>query len=321
MRKALGILEEQGLLTSVPRKGYYVSADGLERKKLIAAIVENVAKSTWAAAIRGIEDVAQAERYNLIVASHETDLLKHKTIINRLVEQQVAGFILVPSAIQGLSQGNDIILEAISRSGAKAVFLDRALRGSSFRIRSVGSDNVSGSFRLTSHLIRQGHKRILFVQSSSRSAVQERWLGYRLALSECGLPYDESLVVTLADSDSGETLSEEGTRHLERILRSLRYTAVFAANDNIGAAVFSELSRMKRRVPKDVSVASYDARELSAVVNAKITGINQPFYEMGRLCANLLLREISGTVADGVISYVCASEFQQGDSVAPLSKR
>lgn len=316
MHKALEILQTQGLLSSIPRKGYFVSVDSAERLKLLAAIVVDVASPTWASALRGIEDVAHAAGHDLIVASHETEFHKHEVIIRRLIDRQVSGFILTPSDIHGVHRGSDLILKMIMRSGAKVVFLDRMMCDTDFRIRTVGSDNVSGAYRLTSYLIQQGHRRILFVQSVFCSATQERWLGYRLALTDHGLPYDESLIVKF--EGNRETLREETMRQLEQVLGSLSYSAVFSINDNVGMELLGAFHRMGKRVPEDVSLVSYDARELSTIASKRISGISQPFYEMGRLSASVLLQEIEGRPDDKVIRYNCEPEMQVGDTVRSI---
>jgi LacI family transcriptional regulator len=49
---------------------------------------------------------------------------------------------------------------------------------------------------MVGHLIAQGHRRILYLSGESQvfDAVQ-RLAGYRRALAEAGLPFDENLVV------------------------------------------------------------------------------------------------------------------------------
>lgn len=95
------------------------------------------------------------------------------------------------------------------------------------RIPTVGSNNWSGAFSATKHLIDLGHTRIGMISGpirylNSRARVD----GYRSALESCGLDIDRSLI------RYGDFFFTGGALHARDLLtRDNRPTAIFAGSD------------------------------------------------------------------------------------------
>jgi LacI family transcriptional regulator len=71
-----------------------------------------------------------------------------------------------------------------------------------------------------------------------------------------------------------------------------RPTAVFAHSDVTAYAVMTAASEAGLRVPEDVSVIGFDDIESAAQIRPPLTTIQQPFVEMGKRAADLLLTAI-----------------------------
>lgn len=149
-------------------------------------------------------------------------------------------------------------------------------------------DEREAAVELVRHLVGLGHRRIAHIVGHlAHGASRWRLDGYRQALHEAGLTYDETLVVP------GEFSFESGIRAGEHLLSMQEPpTAIFAANDDMAAGVLSVAARRGLRVPHDVSVCGFDDMPISRQVWPQLTTIRQPCRQMGQIAAQQLIEAI-----------------------------
>lgn len=104
----------------------------------------------------------------------------------------------------------------------------------------------------------------------------------------------------------------------EQKMNDMNFTAIFAANDQIAEAAIKSFERLGYKIPKDVSVVTYDAANINQRLNRNLTGATQPFYEMGQLAAKQMLNLIEGKDNQVVFGQVCKSEMNTGNSIAAI---
>ncbi|MBI4531101.1 MAG: substrate-binding domain-containing protein, partial [Candidatus Latescibacteria bacterium] len=152
-------------------------------------------------------------------------------------------------------------------------------------IPSVTLNNVRGGYLATHYLGELSHTRIGFIGGSNRDTFNDRFTGYKDALSELGLPYDESLITFgLGDLDSG-------FEEMKRLLAaSMPPTAVFVTNDAMAVGAIKAILDEGMRVPDDMSVVGYDDASPSRYSIPPLTTIRQPMELMGQVAAELLIR-------------------------------
>ncbi len=149
---------------------------------------------------------------------------------------------------------------------------------------TVGSDNVAGGRRATSHLLRLGRERILFLGDTEAPEAEQRFRGYRTALEEAGVALDDSLAVSAHfDVQSGESTTRSA------IERGLEFDAVFAASDLIAIGAIRALTKSGRSVPGDVSVVGYDNIPAARLVTPRLTTIDQDTNLAGRMLVSKLI--------------------------------
>ncbi len=191
------------------------------------------------------------------------------------------------------------------------VLLDiRAPRGNH---PSVTPDEFAGARQATSHLVGLGHQRIGFVTSSADiPAAHERIAGYRGALMDAGLEFDQTLVAADIDEFDG------GVRAGGAIIdRCPDVTAMFCFNDRMAAGAIRAARVARRRVPDDLSVVGIDNQELVALMtDPPLSTFQLPHYKMGRWAVETLLD--APTVARRV-EHRIPLEFVQRESTASLS--
>jgi LacI family transcriptional regulator len=148
----------------------------------------------------------------------------------------------------------------------------------------VDVDNVTGAKSMIEYLIGLGHRRIGTVTGPLKAiAGQDRLEGYRQALAQGGIPYDEALVA------EGDFTEGSGFCAMEQLLQA-KPTAVFAASDTMAIGAMQALVKAGLRVPDDISVAGYDDAPIATMVNPPLTTVQQPIVDLGKAAAESLIR-------------------------------
>lgn len=157
------------------------------------------------------------------------------------------------------------------------------------RYCSIGSDNIKGGKRATSHLLRLGRKRIAFFGDTEAPEVLQRYNGYQQALQEFGVALDAELVAPV----HFEVESAEDA--VERMMsKGVAFDAIFGASDLIAIGAIRGLHRRGVRVPGDCSVVGYDDIQLARYSHPSLTTISQDMAKAGRLLVSRLLSSSDG---------------------------
>lgn len=149
---------------------------------------------------------------------------------------------------------------------------------------SIGSDNLLGGQRATSHLIRLGRERILFLGDTEAPEAEQRFRGYKKALSAAGNEIDERLFApAFFDVHAAEAATQA-------VMDSgVEFDGVVAASDLIAIGAIRALTRAGRRIPQDVSVVGYDNIPACRLVTPPLTTIDQDAILAGRTLVSKLI--------------------------------
>ncbi len=158
------------------------------------------------------------------------------------------------------------------------------------RYCSIGSDNMAGGRRATSHLARLGRRRIVFLGDVDTPEPGQRQRGYMEALQAAGLPIDSDLLVP----SHFEIESAEAAIDM-LIDRGVAFDGVVAASDQLALGAMRALHLAGRRVPQDVSVVGYDDIPFARFSSPALSTIAQDVGKAGRLLVNKLLTARRGS--------------------------
>lgn len=273
---------------AVAEVGYH--PDGIARSlktrttKTLGLIISDISNPFFTAVIRGIEDVANARGYTLVLCNTDERLEKERAYVQLLRSRRVDGLIMAPVGIAEEYEGFDAAV------AVPLVFIDRRVPG---RADAVVVDNVRGALDVVRHLIDLRHRRIGIITGLPKiSTSKERLQGYRQALTEAGLPVDPALLkIGYSRLDGGYQAARE------LLGLPARPTAVFATNNLMAIGLMRAVAECGLRCPQDISVACFDDFEWASVFHPRLTTVAQPTYDMGTKAAELLLARLDGSHA------------------------
>src|SRR5574339_469434 len=247
----------------------------------IGLVLPDSANPFFAEISRSIEDDAFKKGYSVFLCNTELDTERELFYVDVLSKKQVDGIIFVAAGDQADS------LDFLVQRNMPVVMIDRDVPN--VQVDAVLSDNQLGGYLATRHLLELGHTRIACIAgTSSITPSAERLIGYRRALEEAGLPYDEKLIVR------GDYHAQSGLELTHFILKmDSRPTAIFALNDLMALGALRAAAEAGYSVPRDLAVVGYDDLELAHFTNPPLTTIAQPKKEIGVQAIHLLVDRMS----------------------------
>ena len=247
----------------------------------VGVMTQAIDSPFYGAALRGIEDQLEPVGYSPLFVSGHWNAAAEARCIDVLRSRRVDGIIVLTGRI------TDQALKACAKA-LPVVVTGRSLKAPG--LFSLNFDNFEGGRIATQHLIQLGHRRIAFISGDPMHPdATERQRGYRAALEAAGITFDPALVVP------GEFHEVNGLLAVDRLLESRqRFTAIFAANDQMAFGAALGLQRRSLRVPDDVSIVGFDDLPTSQYAIPPLSTVHQPAYEMGQLAASALLQMLSG---------------------------
>jgi LacI family transcriptional regulator len=181
-------------------------------------------------------------------------------------------------------------------------------------ISCVRIDDFHAGKEMAEHLIQHGHTRIGFICGrDDLSASARRYDGFVTALHEAGLEVDPELV------QRGNYTYRSGLGAAELLLaHGNPPTAIFASNDDMGAAAISVAHRRGLDVPRDLTVVGFDDTSAATTVWPELTTIHQPIAAMADAAIDILLRTIRNRndEARPLTDHVLPHRLVERDSVA-----
>jgi LacI family transcriptional regulator len=274
---------EQRVRASITALGYernsFAQSLKTQTSHTIGLIISDIANPFFTSMVRGVEDVANAHHYSLILGNTDEDLDKERSYIRLLESKRADGLIIAATA------GSHKYLQ--SAQHLPLVSIDRSLFA--LGIDSVLVDNVAGARAAIEHLIALGHRRIGIVTGiPGITSTEERLDGYKQALAAHGISLDPTLIV-VADSRVGG-----GERGAMQLLsqQSSRPTALFLMNGLMVIGALRAIAQTGLRCPQDIALVGFDEFEWSSIMQPPLTTVRQPIYEIGQRAAQLLFERL-----------------------------
>ncbi len=230
--------------------------------------------------IKGMHQAAQEKGYVVSLYIAESDdeaVINIRTLIR---SRGVDGFVITNPTFSAAYLGE------LKRYRIPYVFVGRPAEKAPY----VDSDNVTIGRMATAHLIDHGHKRIAVLCGPDRfTFCQDRLLGYKEALAEAGLQFDDALVWR------SELIEEEAYRVVAEHVLEVEITALFAVSDVQAVGAIRALRDRGFSVPADIAVVCVNNTGLTQHFSPPLTTVelheDRLGYEAARRVIGVIEKE------------------------------
>lgn len=227
------------------------------------------------------------------VREHGYDLLIHESHITENSIDFIESLLKRYNAA-GLITMNHIETPICKRLAASTTLVQCSEYNDEVDTSFVSIDNFSSARNAVNHLIHLGRKRIAMLNGPIRYRYsRDRLNGYRTALEDAGLPYDDNYVIHLPDITSDFALS--GMMQLLKL--PVTPDAVFCSSDVFAMPIIRACHLLHKNVPRDIALVSFDNLDISKNMIPSITSVSQPRLQLGYLAAEALFEKINDPTA------------------------
>jgi LacI family transcriptional regulator len=278
-KKIFEMVEELGY-----RSNHFARNLRQQQTNTIGVIVHELKSNFITSVLAGIEKITTAAGYDLIITHSSESVQKEAANARNLFHKRVDGLI----ASLSFDTTDLDHFRPFTDKNVPVIFFDRVEQDGNNTV--VVIDNAKCGYIATQHLIDQGCKRIAHVTSSlKRNVYAQRYKGYRDALYDNGIKFDESLLVT-------NDLSEEAGIAAARQIMKMKPLpdGVFITNDFVAAVCMRTLKEQGISIPDDIAVVGFNNDTIAKLIEPALTTINYPGVDMGEIVAINLINHLKG---------------------------
>jgi len=208
-------------------------------------------------------------------------------VLEKLPKEGLDGVLVMPID----SRANEpLFVETVDR-GLPIVFIDRYCPN--VNADWVVTDNLGGAKSAVRYLVSKGHRRIaFFTDFGTMTSAQDRHAGYRAALEEAGIRYDESIAC-------GPQIARFGWWRLDFAIEHCRslpdpITAAFCMNDTSVLATLEAADKLGISIPRDLELVGFFDDHFSRDIRTQFARVKQATLQMGQIGSELLMDRLSG---------------------------
>ncbi|MEQ5838996.1 LacI family DNA-binding transcriptional regulator [Paraburkholderia acidicola] len=277
-----------------------------ERTRLIGVVLPTLANPVFAECLQGIDDLAAAHGYRLMLMTTQYDADRERHAIETLRAQRVEGLILTVA-----DADTHPLLDELDRDGLLYVLM----HNDTARRPAVSVDNRLAAFDGVRMLIAHGHRRILMLAGTLAASdrARLRHLGYAEAMQQAGLAAAPALEI---DFNANE-LAPAVLAHLTT--GPHRPTALFCSNDLLAMVVMRGLHRARMQVPNDMSILGFDGLAMGELLSPPLASICAPNREIGSAAWRRLIARIDRSAPDTSLALTLPHTLRTGATIAAIS--
>jgi DNA-binding LacI/PurR family transcriptional regulator len=182
-------------------------------------------------------------------------------------------------------------LKDLNSKAIPVVLIDNYSRGSYANFSYVNSDDETGGYTATQHLISKGYKKIaLCAVDLTGPLMQKRYEGYKRAMKEAG--YKEHIF------DARGMPFEAGMQFADQ-LSAQQIDAAFCTEDMVAAGLLHRMLKKGVRVGREFGLIGFDNIHIGRQVHPELSTVDQTIFEKGETAAKTLLKILNKNTSLG----------------------
>jgi DNA-binding LacI/PurR family transcriptional regulator len=255
----------------------------------LGVILPNLGEEFFSMAINGVEDVAIANNYTVLIGQSHDDVEREQKIVDSMRRHRVDGLIVSLSKTTKTFEH----FEQLKKNNIPVVFFDRVPDMPDAYCVSCSLEN--SSVELVDWLVSTGHKQIGFIKGPDTLIhSKQRLHGYQEGLKKHKLKAETSFVVST-------DLSKKKTQDAMHKLLALknRPTAVIAFNDYVALDAIQYTRNQGVEINKDIFFVSYANLPITSYMDyPPLASVEQFPYQQAEKATEILLRLIQSKGTD-----------------------
>ncbi len=257
----------------------------------VGVLLPHLEQAYFLRLLAGIEGRLDEAGYMLFLGiAHRGRESRQVELLERMLARRVDAVLMAPRPASDL---RGFLATVRRRSAVPLVFVDNYM--TRLRVARAVSDNYWGARETVRRMAAAGRRRILFFGAAPGvAAVEDRYLGYRDAVREAGLP------VLGFKARGARGVAEPGALR-DLLGGSRRPDGVFASSFLGFLPVLEMMDRLGLRHPDDVLLAGFDEPMESWAQDTVRRVIREPLWaviqradQMGKAAVELALKAIGG---------------------------
>ncbi len=216
------------------------------------------------------------------ISPSETNFKQHiVNICANYIELDLRGVFFSPFEYNDQAKEiNQYIVNTLSQAGIPIILVDSDIvefpKRSKYDIVSL--NHTQAGYKITSHLLSKGLKKILFVTLPySKDTCKLRLMGFHEALLDYGISPQKDWLVTLNPENEDE---------VREMLEKHKPDGIIGLIDRAAVNLINTLKRLNISVPQDLLIGGFD--DLGYLFDMSISTIRQPLEEISSVAVQLM---------------------------------
>ena len=278
-KKIFDVVDELGYRTN-----HFARNLRQQKTKTIGVIVHELNSNFITSVLAGIEKVTTEEGYDIVIAHSSESYVKEAANTKNLFNKRVDGLI---ASLSFDTKDLDHFKPFVDK-GVPVMFFDRVEQDGNNTV--VVIDNDKCGYVATSHLIEQGCKQIVHITASlQRNVYSQRFRGYKDALFDNGIEFDENLLIV------GDLSEKAGIEAALKVLKMKPLPdGAFITNDFVAAVFMRTLKEHGVSIPGDIAIVGFNNDAIGKLIEPALTTINYPGTDVGEIAARNLINHLKG---------------------------
>jgi LacI family transcriptional regulator len=264
-------------------------AKGLKegKSRSIGVVVCSLENNFVAQMLDGIDKYSTDKNYQIIIMQSKESHEQESACLALLYAGGVDGILISP-ACENIDFS---YLVSLQKQGLPIVLFDRL--SDDIQTHKVGSNNFTGAYEATAHLISQGFTTIAHLNTNTKlSIATDRLNGYKKALEDNNISFRPELLRSCDYTDSQKLADDlEAALNFYMELED-RPDAIFTATDQITTKCLAILTKLGYSIPEDIAIIGFTNTDLAEALNPSLSTVYQPAFQIGELAARKLIELI-----------------------------
>jgi DNA-binding LacI/PurR family transcriptional regulator len=263
-----------------------LSARGLRsgRTGVISLIIPDLRNAYFAELADEVMRAADANGLSVIIEQSNGDRERELGLLTGPRASMVDGILY---SVLGLEEDDAYLLDKIETP--MVLLGERIFHGPTDHVTMRNSESTKAA---TNYLLSIGRKRVVAFGAHRGEVIGSAGLrleGYRAALAEAGIDYDESLI-----SEVGGWYRFEGAEAMQKLLASgVEFDGVVAFSDVIALGAMRVMQEAGIRIPEDVAVIGFDDIDETRYTLPTLSTIDPGRAEIARMAVSYLQDRIA----------------------------